>query len=376
MDDKLEAYREFIEKIGIYELRSEARKVGVPSPTTKKREELINAIMEIKISGIVPDKKSRAGRPVKKFIITESNLSDDEEISKRFIVRKEEPYLFKFEQPVPEGLREEKKTFFFTEGVVRKTSKNTFYIYNNLSTGENLYIYIKPQIVIDNNLYMGDYIKGSAYFTGNGEISMLSRLDTVNGKTCELTYNDSPELKLPNNALPLNSINVFEGSVINVQYASTKEICDTITESVNTLNRKQYTNVVLGLESSTDTYLRLNNIKNKIELITQLDANVEHSYEVILDAINCVKTLFARGHKVVLYIIDILNLYKILDMYFLSKKDTEVKGHATLTHQIIRNLFAMCRASEDCSITIISSYLKTDAQDFEMEIKELKKYCS
>ena len=65
-----------VKKLGIFELRGLAREVGVPSPTTKKREELIDSILERiskgKLDEVVITKK---GRPFKKLAVVDNILN-------------------------------------------------------------------------------------------------------------------------------------------------------------------------------------------------------------------------------------------------------------------------------------------------------------
>ena len=52
--------------LGIFELRGLARKLGVPSPTTKKRDELISLILEkIKSGDVIDQTGKKKGRPFK-----------------------------------------------------------------------------------------------------------------------------------------------------------------------------------------------------------------------------------------------------------------------------------------------------------------------
>ena len=67
MDEKIyNDQRDFISTLGIYDVRNLARRYGVPSPTTKKRAELIDSIMKkIKEGKGESVSISRQGRPVK-----------------------------------------------------------------------------------------------------------------------------------------------------------------------------------------------------------------------------------------------------------------------------------------------------------------------
>ena len=54
-----------LKTMGIYELREFARQIGVVSPTTKKRAELISAIEAINNGEVKVSQKTKKGRPPK-----------------------------------------------------------------------------------------------------------------------------------------------------------------------------------------------------------------------------------------------------------------------------------------------------------------------
>ena len=51
------------ERFGIYDLRTIARRLGVHSPTTKKKKQLIEEIKKIKSGKLKPVELSKVGRP-------------------------------------------------------------------------------------------------------------------------------------------------------------------------------------------------------------------------------------------------------------------------------------------------------------------------
>ena len=57
-----------IRELGVFELRALARQLGVSSPTTKKREELISLIIEARKDGkLIDDSFPKRGRPFKRL---------------------------------------------------------------------------------------------------------------------------------------------------------------------------------------------------------------------------------------------------------------------------------------------------------------------
>ena len=64
-DDQRQA---IIERLGVFELRGLAREMGIPSPTTKKRDELVSLILQSFSRGTSQDVKvQKRGRPYKKL---------------------------------------------------------------------------------------------------------------------------------------------------------------------------------------------------------------------------------------------------------------------------------------------------------------------
>ena len=62
----IEFKEEILKSLGVYELRELARRLGVSSPTTKKRKQLEQEILKIsKGEQIAEGKKTNKGRPPK-----------------------------------------------------------------------------------------------------------------------------------------------------------------------------------------------------------------------------------------------------------------------------------------------------------------------
>ena len=61
-----------IRGLGVFELRAVARQLGVPSPTTKKREDLIALILEASRNGkYIEENMPKRGRPFKRLNVLE-----------------------------------------------------------------------------------------------------------------------------------------------------------------------------------------------------------------------------------------------------------------------------------------------------------------
>lgn len=76
---------EELDQLTIFELRERARKIGVASPTSKSKEELIKAYISVESGDITPAQKQNRGRPPKSSI---SSLDDEENYTSNI----QEPY--------------------------------------------------------------------------------------------------------------------------------------------------------------------------------------------------------------------------------------------------------------------------------------------
>ena len=81
-----------VKQLGIFELRGLARELGIPSPTTKKRDELIKLILlKFENGDIVDDKGKRKGRPCKKLSTINDIVST---IANQFNEKNAQPLVF------------------------------------------------------------------------------------------------------------------------------------------------------------------------------------------------------------------------------------------------------------------------------------------
>jgi hypothetical protein len=69
---------DYLEKMGIYDLRNLGREVGVKSPTSKAKKEIIDEIIKIKTGLMEPAPKSKKGAPPKSSYMGKINLDSIE----------------------------------------------------------------------------------------------------------------------------------------------------------------------------------------------------------------------------------------------------------------------------------------------------------
>ena len=131
-----------VKKLGIFELRGLAREVGVPSPTTKKREELIDSILERiskgKLDEVVITKK---GRPFKKLAVVDNILNavatSDKFATQTKMVSFEDILSFAQVMPVMGGVTNQTGSF---KGVVRQNDNSDILMFYDFDSAQAIFL--------------------------------------------------------------------------------------------------------------------------------------------------------------------------------------------------------------------------------------------
>ena len=176
-DMKDEKQREaLIRSLGVFELRGLAREVGVSSPTTKKREELISLISEkLKEGSFFDTQSQRRGRPYKKLNslneIVNNMVNENfklEELSFDSVVR-----FMQEDTPIIFDVTEEDGEF---EGFVRKQDKDLYLI--DSATQEK--VLINASVEFFDKLEVGAFIKIEAKKIDGSKFYYASKIYEIN----------------------------------------------------------------------------------------------------------------------------------------------------------------------------------------------------
>lgn len=90
-----------VSNLRIYELRDYARKIGVKSPTTKVKKQLISEINLINSNQLKPHKTTKGRKPIISFALGEKNqkfIFDEIEKTKKNIIKQLDAFLEKILQ--------------------------------------------------------------------------------------------------------------------------------------------------------------------------------------------------------------------------------------------------------------------------------------
>ena len=358
---KEENYKEqelLVRELGVFELRGLAREVGVPSPTTKKREELISLILQKFKDGMVIDPKRKAkGRPYKKLssiedivsTMTNSARNNDEPLTYESILT--------FAQNKPKFTTAEDDTVYTFEGITRKSDE-----YMVLFCEEKC-VYIKD---IDNaeKLNAGDQVKVEAKALSSKNQYRATKILSINDfdasdyqpETC-----DNGEEIISNQTIPYGDIKIFVGRrnahlfeedlYENDNFASLTKYCKD--NNINLL--------VLALNTSFENQIIFKNLDFK-NFTTQYGSNNIINFNKVIDTINHAQNLIERGENVIVFILDIIEVLRTLDKCFV-KENHEKGEHCQQTIIIADKIMSLGKAYKASSSTIVLGYNEQDKDE-------------
>ncbi len=369
--------KELLQQSSIFELRNIARDIGVYSPTTYKKEELIEKIFQIvngEVKPYVP--KSKQGRPPKSL----SNPSRKTVLD--MILPTEETTYSMEESQMPclsESVRvfledgnAKTKTNFDIEGILEITNFGYGFVrekgkaYSVFSGA-----YVSSVLIEQNHLKSGDYIKGRAKLLEEDKPLVLFEIISVNGGKISQDFEMLPAIQALTRLDTNNEIDNFIVGVSNL-IIQDKESESTAFDYIKSLPAS-YKTIVVKLDANKEQEL----IQNKLEVenyyTTMLQKANEH-ISIIKLALLRTKALAALGENVVLCIDSIDKAIK---------NQNTINGSSLLdiksnTFDIVRLLSMSARQLENNgSVTIVCLYNYKNGNNFDMQVSaELEDYFS
>lgn len=362
-----------LDNLGIHELRTLARSVGVKSPTSKKRQVLLDEIRSIRAGDIKPQFNTRFGRPIKNHTNQDALLAklfigvDDELNEKLEFDKGHEQNILKFQQNLKEMPLSNDFEVTNVKGILRRTKENVYYFLNYNKISKKLYTIIDFADVQKYNLIEGDMVEGFAYVNLSTNFSKLTTLTQINGNPPENNiYNEDQDYILPSNIIDENGLMLGQSVLVGTNDKdSAIALIEQKTHSLNIDNVKY---VVLALDISIETKLKLDRIPNITQIATTNDDRAVFQKEALIDAYNYVHSLYCHGYNVVLFVLNTLQIYDILDTAYDCKEK-----HSEEVRLLVSKALSQCKASPNASITVYSLYYNNQMDTYKQELNELQK---
>ncbi|MBE5746295.1 MAG: hypothetical protein E7359_03305 [Clostridiales bacterium] len=366
---------EKLKELGIFEIRNIAREVGVYSPTTIKKETLIEKITNI-VNGIEKPyvKKTKQGRPPKS-INSINQLMDVIVPSKIFENTPKnlnECYFNDLNESIDVNIVGTNETYF---KALIKTYDNLDYALAFIKLykedKENVVFINKSQVQFY-KLKSGDEITGKYLFLDSEKPLILKEIYSINevafteNFSRNIDFSNLPALfskdKLKLNIYKendeiFNFVDILnplaKGQRIlflnkNDNFLSFK-ILNRLSSSENNLK-----GLAVLIDEVPENYFELSNIKDKVEILSNnyskgenLKLEIEVKFEKLLRQVE-------NGEDVVLFINDISKLYNYLLNLFVLEKNT-IETSSIYAYDYIKKLVLSGKFTGNGSLTIISN---------------------
>ncbi len=364
--------KEIILSLGVYELRGLARVLGVKSPTTRKREELIALILDIveKNDNISIGEIEKKGRPFKalssvKNIIDVLSAKHEEKKTVKFSTYDE---IVVFNQEMP-SFTLQSSDIFPSNGVFRKGKGFGYFV----DCASKKMVFIAPEQVQKHGIETGDFLECAVFEINNGNKCFVKKINKINGENAETynakTFKDFTQC-LPEKHCILDKNVLFGGRNVIVSNSPVYMI-DYIKPLFSSLNAEK--KVFLGVNVCFEDKIFATNNLDFFSLTSNYDENIIEGYDKIIDTINFVERMKELNENVALFVSDFGNVLNCLDSYFQEDDEIKVLGHNEKTVLIAKKLISLAMAkSNKKNVTGIFVCNKFDIEDLFVKNELIK----
>ena len=370
-------YKEmFVKKLGIFELRALARELGVSSPTTKRRNELVSLILEkLQLGQGGQNVASKKGRPFKKLSSIDEILDymADPSQEKEEIINFptfEQLICFAQEKPNTIFINDKKETLC---GVVRNSNSTLYFI--DLEKGNK--VFLTDEICEKYNLDKGDFLVCDCVGINTSNqflVKEVLEINFVSAKDRKVDNVDLGRAVISEDRLAYGEKFLNVGRRNLVFYDKDIYQDDRFSRFASQCVEDGMRVVVIGSNISFENDILFKNIKGLVRFTSLYGESPQSSFDKVVDAITFVEKQISLGQKVVVFVCDIIEVVRSLDKYFAGSDICEDCYAQTLV--ILQKLLSLGRAySSLASATLLISCREMDREDIILK-NEIIKVCN
>lgn len=363
-----------VKKLGIFELRGLAREVGVPSPTTKKREELIDNILDrINKGGLDEVVVTKKGRPFKKLAVVDNLLNNmtlqDKFSNQTKLISYEDILSFAQVMPVISNVANQIGQF---NGIVRQSANSDILMFYDFEIAQA--IFLPNELEFVSLIHNGDEVECRAKKINNNQYFAIE-ITAINGM--KPTEYKASHIDLGEQIISTANLNFFDKkvfvgrrnlSIVKENFYENENFDKIATQAL----KEGYKIVYLSLNSSIEDQIKLRYCQGKV-LSTKFDDPCVQSLNKALDCISLCENLVTHGEKVLLIIPDIMNVVRALDYCFIDQ--AKMYGHSMQSIIVAQKILSLGRAYKlGANVTIMLCCDENDAGD-EFVTNQLIKIC-
>lgn len=340
-----------VRKLGIYELRALAREMGVPSPTTKRRNELVELILEnkekVKNSGIANAALGgKKGRPFKKLgtidEIMDAVINEDDQKIEAPVGRPTYEKLICFAQEMPQ-FEHVAKEFRILTGVLRMANLSTYFIDNKFG----IKVFIPEEKIEEYNLSKGDFIKARCVKINNLGHFMADKLMEINFIDVDKYVVKSLQKNRPiisREKFPFGNAMICCGRRNVVEYSTDIFEDENFEDFAKDCQSRGVKVVVAGLNISFENDIMYDNLEGITTFTTVYGSDASLGVARVVDAIAFCEKMNDRGEKTLLFINDMVEVLRTLDKNYFNPDNNE--SHAPESVVIAQKILSLGRAYE------------------------------
>lgn len=370
-------YKEmFVKKLGIFELRALARELGVISPTTKRRNELVSLILEkLQLGQGGQNGNSKKGRPFKKLASIDEILgymadpSQEKEETMSFPTF-EELICFAQEKPNTIFINDKKETLC---GVVRNSYSTLYFI--DLEKGSK--VFLNDEICERYNIDRGDFLVCNCVGINTSNQFLVKEVLEINFVSVKDRRVDNVDLGRPvisQDRLAFGDNFLAVGRRNLVYYDKDIYQDDRFLRFATQCNKDGIRVVVIGSNISFENDILFKDIKGLVRFTSVYGESAKSAFDKVVDAITLVEKQISLGQKVVVFICDIIEVIRSLDKYFAGSDICEDCYAQTLV--ILQKLLSLGVAySSHASVTLLIACRELDREDSLLK-SEIVKVCN
>ncbi len=356
-----------IESLGIYELRALARIFGGNSPTTMKRNDHIQTIMDKIVSGEdIRPIPLRQGRPYKELTNIQGILDELSHIAGRDYSlqanKAPENTVFKkkitFKQPVDSVLTQ--KLFpIQAKGIVNESYDGNFYFYNQFNSR-----YILVAEDQKNKLQPFDFVEGTAVLMNDNDY-MLETLSKINFQPAQLySATESPYKQAPASKIAtLAGKEVVLGNRYVVCDANLTQDASKFAEIVSQLKSLNIFTIAIVPNVMEEDVLTIQSIGFDNLIMSKYEDSCEDVYLNLILAKENIKKLQNLGTNLAIFVQDAVTLANNVDCCAKLSLRNAI-GHTDESVSLVKDIVLSAKAAEDDKhSTFFVCYDQTDLND-------------
>lgn len=361
-----------VRSLGIFELRGLARELGVQSPTTKKRDELIEKILEIVSNGEEPVAQGkRKGRPYKKLSSIQQIASSvtaswvDDNVKPTF----ESVMCFAQTLPNFDQILGESKRFC---GYAREIDNMISFV----DYTKQARVYIKNDVEFASKITNGDFVEVDALSLsgkGNYLAEKIININDVDASSYEPYCVENGEILIGKEKISLDDHEIILGRRNAFCMKEDLYEGEFLDEAISYCKSKNINLLVLALNTSYENMILLKGAQCK-KFVSVSGTDARQNLDLLIDCINYAGNLLERGEKVLLFACDLVHSLKSVEGCF----DEEDKTMRDSMDIIVQKIMAIAKLYENgVSATTLIGYYNLDLKNdnFVDKIFKICKNC-